>query len=134
MRSYELVLVLRASLKEGDRKKIIDNLKDLVGKSVSEKEMGQLPLSYPIKKEVSGYFVSINFEAENLPDGMEKNIFTNDGVLRHLLLKTSSLVKTSADKQKLKVKSQKEEEKPKKKLLAKPKVKAKAKVKSKSKK
>ncbi|KKQ57941.1 MAG: hypothetical protein US77_C0014G0003 [Microgenomates group bacterium GW2011_GWC1_38_14] len=53
MRSYELVLVLKTSLKEGDRKKITGSLKDLIGKNFSEKEMGQLPLSYPIKKEVS---------------------------------------------------------------------------------
>lgn len=100
MRAYELVLILKTSLKETDRKKITDNLKDLIGKNFSEKEMGQLPLSYPIKKEVSGYFVSINFETESLPENMEKNILTNDGVLRHLLLS-----------KKLKVKSEKVEEK-----------------------
>ena len=114
MRSYELVLVLKTSLKEGDRKKITDSLKNLIGKNFSEKEMGQLPLSYPIKKEISAYFLSLKFETENLPENMEKNILTNDGVLRHLLLKQNQKVKTSTSAKASEGK-QKEEEKPKKK-------------------
>ena len=122
MRSYELVLVLKTSLKEGDRKKITGSLKDLIGKNFSEKEMGQLPLSYPIKKEVSAYFLSLNFETESLPLNMEKDILTNDGVLRHLLLKQNHKVKTSAPAKTSEGK-QKEEEKPKKKVAKKAKTK-----------
>ena len=90
MRNYELVLVLKTRLSEADRKKILSGLKDLLkGFKVSkEEDMGQKPLSYPIKKEVAGYFSSLNFESENpVPEDFEKKLFGNDDVLRHLLIR-----------------------------------------------
>ena len=90
MRNYELVLVLKTRLSEADRKKILSGLKDLLkGFKVSkEEDMGQKPLSYPIKKEVAGYFSSLDFESENpVPEDFEKKLFGNDDVLRHLLIR-----------------------------------------------
>lgn len=90
MRKYELILVLKTTLKESDRKKFLSNLKDLLKgfKVSSEEDMGQKALSYPIKKEVSGHFLALNFESENaVPQDFEKKLFSDDGVLRHLLLK-----------------------------------------------
>ena len=90
MRKYELVLVLKTTLKEGDRKKILDSLKDFLKgfKVGKEEDMGQKALSYPIKKEVSGHFLALNFESENpVPEGFEKKLFGNDDVLRHLLIR-----------------------------------------------
>ena len=90
MRKYELVLVLKTTLKEADRKKFLSNLKGLLkGFKVSkEEDMGQKPLSYPIKKEVAGYFSSLNFESENpVPEDFEKKLFGDDNVLRHLLIR-----------------------------------------------
>ena len=89
MRSYQLVLVLKTSLTPAERKKFFENLKAwLTGlKITSENEWGQKPLSYPIKKEAAGFYLEMMLEGENIPSDFEKKLLTNDGVLRHLLLR-----------------------------------------------
>ena len=90
MRKYELVLVLKTSLKEADRKKILSGFKDLLKgfKITKDDDLGQKPLSYPIKKEVSGHYLAVDFESEDsLPEGFEKKLFGQDDVLRHLLIR-----------------------------------------------
>ena len=87
--TYSLTLVLKSSLKDTDRKKLIDSLKDLLGKvKITEKEWGQKPLSYPIKREVSGYYLNWNVDSENvIATDFEKKLLNNENVLRHLLLR-----------------------------------------------
>jgi ribosomal protein S6 len=86
---YNLTMVLRSTLKDADRKKLVDGVKDSFGKAkVTEKDWGQKPLSYPIEKEVSGYFVSLTAETEEvLSKDFEKKIYSNGDVLRHLFLR-----------------------------------------------
>lgn len=88
--TYNLTLVLKSSLKEGDRKKVIEQIKSLLGKAkITEKEWGQKALAYPIKKEVSGLFLSWAIEAEEvIPMDFEKKLLNNADVLRHLLLRS----------------------------------------------
>jgi ribosomal protein S6 len=87
--TYALTMVLRSDLKDADRKKILDSFKDeLKSAKVAESDWGQKPLSYPIKKEVSGHYVHWLIESpEVLPKDLDKNVMTNDGILRHLLLR-----------------------------------------------
>lgn len=89
MRQYKLFVVIRSSLKEAERKKLFDSIKDLLGKVKIGKvdEWGQKPLAYPIKREISGVFVKIEFEGEQLAEGLEKKLQANENVLRHLLLR-----------------------------------------------
>jgi len=89
MRVYELVLVLKASLSESQQKKLIDTIKGwLKGlKIVKEEQLGQKPLSYPIKKEIAGVYVDWSFEMETIPSDFEKKLFANEDVLRHLLIR-----------------------------------------------
>ncbi len=91
MRIYDLVLVVRPSLKDADRKKLIDSikisLKDM--KFTKEEEWGQKPLAYSIKKESAGYYYFFQFSTENsVPAGFEQKLLTNENILRHLLLRT----------------------------------------------
>jgi len=88
--TYNLTLVLKSSLKEADRKKLLDSIKDGFGKAkLTEKEWGQKALAYPIQKEVSGYFVSITAESEEvISNDFEKKLFANENILRHLFLRT----------------------------------------------
>ena len=89
MRQYKLFVVIRSSLKDADRKKLFDGIKDLLGKVKIGKvdEWGQKPLAYPIKREVSGVFAKIEFEGEQLAESLEKKLLANDNILRHLLLR-----------------------------------------------
>lgn len=99
MRTYELVLVLRPSLSEAQRKKVLDNVKSWMkdAKVTKETEWGQKPLAYPIKKEVSGYYVDYIIESSapsvgagegGIPLDFEKRILGSDEVIRHLVVRT----------------------------------------------
>lgn len=87
---YNLTLVLRSSLKDTERKKLLEGIKALIGKAkVVEKEWGQKVLAYPIKKEVSGVFLSWNIDSDSIiPSDFEKKLLNNENVLRHLLLRS----------------------------------------------
>jgi small subunit ribosomal protein S6 len=91
MRSYDLVVVVRPSLKDDERKKLVDTIKSfLVGVKFSkEEEWGQKPLAYSIKKEQAGYYYFFKFETEeSVPAGFEQKLLINENILRHLLLRT----------------------------------------------
>lgn len=88
--TYNLTLVLRSSLKDADKKKILDGVKDSFKNSkITENEWGQKPLSYPLKKEVSGVFVNFLIDGEDkVPADFEKELLRDNDVLRHLFLRT----------------------------------------------
>ena len=90
MRLYELVLVLKPSLKDAERKKVLDGIKDFLKdlKITKENDWGQKPLSYTIKKELAGYYYQLMLEGESIAKDFETRIIRNDSVLRHLLLRT----------------------------------------------
>lgn len=91
MRLYELVLVIRPSVKEADRKKLVETVKDWFGKVkvTKEEDWGQKPLAYPIKKEIAGYYTQIQFESETgIEKGVEIKILREKDIIRHLLLRT----------------------------------------------
>lgn len=91
MRLYELVVVLRTSLSEADRKKVLDQVKAWLGdvKVAKEEDWGQKPLAYKIKKEAAGVYHKMDLETEKvIPADFETRLLRNDSVLRHLLLRT----------------------------------------------
>jgi small subunit ribosomal protein S6 len=90
MRIYDLVLVLQSSLSDDKRKKLVDTVTSFAkGTKVTKTEdWGSKPLSYPIKKEVSGHYVYLGLESEEgVPTDFEKRILTQNDVLRHLLVR-----------------------------------------------
>ena len=90
MRLYELVLVIKTSLSETQRKKLVETVKDFLkdAKFTKEEEWGQKALSYPIKREVSGFYMDFLVELSELPKDFEKRLMANENVLRHLLLRS----------------------------------------------
>jgi len=90
MRNYQLVLVLKKSLTDANRKKLLETVKDWIkgAKFTKEDEWGEKPLAYTIKRENSAFFVNYLFELkEELSKDLEKKLMANDDVLRHLLLR-----------------------------------------------
>lgn len=89
MRSYELVLVLKSDLTEGDKKKILENVKSYLTnlKISKQEEWGVKELSYEIKKQKEGLYIKLDLEGENIPLDLEKKLITSDNILRHLLLR-----------------------------------------------
>jgi small subunit ribosomal protein S6 len=90
MRKYELVLVVKPTVKEADRKKLLEQIKGWLGKvKVSkEEEWGQKALAYPIKKQDAGFYYQWQMEGETFPTDFETKVYQNTNVLRHLLLRT----------------------------------------------
>lgn len=89
MRNYQLVLVLKTSLVAAGRKKLVEAVKDFFKGAKFEKdvELGEKDLAYNIKKEGKGAFFSLKFEAENLPEGLDKKLKSNEDILRFLYLR-----------------------------------------------
>jgi len=90
MKNYQLVLVLKSSLSEPNRKKFLETVKSYLkgAKFTKEEEWGEKPLSYTIKRETSGFYLNFLFELkEELSSDFEKKINASDNVLRHLLLR-----------------------------------------------
>ncbi len=90
MRTYEFVLVVKSSVKEADRAKLLEQVKGWLGnvKVTKEEDWGQKALAYPIKKEDSGHYFQMQLEGETIPGDFETRVLQNSNVLRHLLLRT----------------------------------------------
>ncbi len=90
MRVYELVVVINPSVPAEKRKKLVETVKTWLQdvKVSKEEEWGQKVLSYPIKKELSGFFTLLTLETAGvIPADLEKRILGNDSILRHLLIR-----------------------------------------------
>ncbi len=91
MRLYELVFVVKSTLAEEKRKKLIEDIKKLFKnvKITKEQEWGQKVLAYPIKHELSGFYVGLSVESENaIEKDLEKHLYQNENILRHLVIRT----------------------------------------------
>lgn len=90
MRSYELILIVKASLTDVLRKKLITGVKTLLKdlKIVKENEIGQKTLAYKIKRETNGFYFDFILEGETIPSDFEKKLLENENILRHLVLRT----------------------------------------------
>lgn len=89
MKNYQLTLVLKTSLSDANRKKLLDTIKSWLkgAKFGKDENLGQKNLSYMIKKETTGIYHDISFELKDIEKDFEKRLATSDGVLRHLLLR-----------------------------------------------
>lgn len=90
MRVYELVVVINPSVTAEKRKKLLETVKTWLQdvKVSKEEEWGQKVLTYPIKKELSGFFTLFTLETAGvIPADLEKRILGNDSILRHLLVR-----------------------------------------------
>ncbi len=88
-------MVLRPTLKEADRKKLLGTVKDWIKdiKIAKEEDLGQKALAYSIKKEDSGHYYIWKLEADSesgkgIPKDFEQRIIRQDNIIRHLMLRT----------------------------------------------
>lgn len=90
MRNYQLVLVLKSSLTDANKKKLLESVKALLKgvKFTKEEELGEKNLSYSIKREIKGLYYNYIFEAENdIAKDLDKRLAVSEDILRHLLLR-----------------------------------------------
>lgn len=90
MRVYDLVLVIKSSLTEEKRKKLLETITSWLKETKVEKteDKGQKPLSYAIKKELSGHYVLLTLQTDaSIPLDFERRVLAQAEVLRHLVLR-----------------------------------------------
>jgi small subunit ribosomal protein S6 len=92
MTKYEIMFIVKSTLEEDKIKSVSEELQKLINKKPSKviefKEMGRKKLTYPIKKEVSGYYYVMTVEADHdTIKEFDRKAFINENVLRHLIIK-----------------------------------------------
>ena len=90
MRIYDLVLVFNSALTDDKRKKLTETILGYAkeAKVAKTENWGSKPLSYPIKKEISGNYVYMSLESENgLPTDFQRRIVAQEDILRHLVVR-----------------------------------------------
>ena len=92
MNKYEIMFIVKTTIDEKAVKETANNLKSIItdmnGKVEDFKELGQKELSYPIKKEISGFYYVLICEAnkEAIAE-FERKGRINENLLRHLVIK-----------------------------------------------
>lgn len=92
MNKYEVMFIVKADI---DEKAVKDTAKsfekvltDMKSKIVNSKEMGQKKLSYPIKKQVRGYYFVLNIEASAAAvKEFDRKAKIDENILRHIVIK-----------------------------------------------
>lgn len=92
MNNYNLTLVLKADMDEKERKALLDAMvKKLTGedgKVTKEDLWGVRELSYPIKKQLKGFYAHFEITADpGGAKGLDKTLKLEEDVLRYLLVR-----------------------------------------------
>lgn len=90
MRLYEFVVVIKSSLSDTERKKLLDTIKSWLKdvKISAEEDWGSKALRYKIRHELMGVYYKLELESENgIPADFEKKLVANENVLRHLVIR-----------------------------------------------
>jgi len=91
MNAYELTLVLPGKSKAKEKtfvEKVEKLVKVLDGKVTKKETWGEIELSYPIKKETSGFYLHFNLELDGKSvKGLDDKLRVDDGLIRYLTVK-----------------------------------------------
>lgn len=104
LQSYEMPLVLRVVDQETESKEILDGVKKLIidskGEVTEVEEWGKKTLQYQIKKQSSGNYYLIKFEADQkvIPT-LNKKLMQQDNLLRFIVVKKEVAKKVKAKKE-----------------------------------
>ncbi|MBI5152773.1 30S ribosomal protein S6 [Candidatus Peregrinibacteria bacterium] len=94
VQSYELIFIVSPDIGEADSTKKLDEIKHAItssgGKITAEDNWGMHEMAFRIKKQERGiYFVvNFNFEERSKIAELEKMLFLDNMILRHMLMKT----------------------------------------------
>lgn len=93
MTNYETLLLFSPELSGDARTPVIDGFKAIIerenGKITAEDHWGMRDLAYPVKKQMRGYYLRLEYQTENhaLVAELERNIRFADGVFKFLTVK-----------------------------------------------
>lgn len=91
MKKYEILYIVDASLSDEDKEKTISQVTALVtdngGVAEEPDKWGIRKYAYPISYKQEGYYVLMNFEAEDsVPKIMNDKLVINKNIVRHMIV------------------------------------------------
>lgn len=91
MKKYEILYIVDASLSDEEKEKTISQVKALVesngGVAEEPDKWGIRKYAYPISYKQEGYYVLMNFEAEDsVPKIMNDKLIINKNIVRHMIV------------------------------------------------
>ncbi len=91
MRNYEILYIVDAGLSDEDKEKVVGQVKSLVesvgGKTEEPDRWGVKKYAYPINFKQEGYYVLMNFEADDgAPKTITDKLNINKDIVRHMIV------------------------------------------------
>jgi len=101
MRKFETLLLLSPELSSEVRTELIDGFKAIIeregGKVLLEDSWGMRDLAYPVKKQMRGWYVRLEYAAPGtLVAELERNIRIAEGVFKFVTVKLADTVEEVA--------------------------------------
>ena len=91
MRNYEMLFIVDASISEEEREKVIAGVSELIakvgGKAGEPEKWGVRKYAYPVNYKSEGFYVLMNFEAEDAAIvGITNKLNINKNIVRHMIV------------------------------------------------
>ena len=92
MNKYEMMFIVKATIDEAKVSEVAENLKSVItsmkGEITDSKDMGQKKLAYPIKKELTGFYFVVNFNADKETVAeLDRKARIDENVIRHMIIR-----------------------------------------------
>ena len=92
MNKYEMMFIVKATIDEAKVSETAENLKSVItsmkGEITDSKDLGQKKLAYPIKKELTGFYFVVNFNADNETVAeLDRKARIDETVIRHMIIR-----------------------------------------------
>lgn len=91
MNKYEILYIIDSSVSDEDKEKVIASVADLVkvngGVAAEPEKWGMRKYAYPINYKSEGFYVLMNFEAEDaVPAQITAKLNINRNIVRHMII------------------------------------------------
>ncbi len=91
MNKYEMMFIVKTTIDEATVNATVENLKSVItsmkGEITDSKDLGQKKLAYPIKKEITGFYYVVDFNANNeLIVELDRKAKIDENVIRHMII------------------------------------------------
>lgn len=91
MNKYEMMFIVKTTIDEATVNATVENLKSVItsmkGEITDSKDLGQKKLAYPIKKEITGFYYVVDFNANNeLIVELNRKAKIDENVIRHMII------------------------------------------------
>ena len=91
MNKYEILYIVNAGIADEDKEKVVQSVKALVedngGRAQEPERWGVRKYAYPINYKQEGYYVLMNFEADDtLPKKMNDKLIIDKNIVRHMII------------------------------------------------